>query len=47
DTLFQVFCECAELNPDPNDEEQEEAHEWIFNAEQMEEEEAGMCDRGL
>jgi nucleotide-sensitive chloride channel 1A len=40
DTLFQVFCECAELNPDPNDEEQEEEHEWIFNAEQMEEEEA-------
>ncbi|XP_004506358.1 chloride conductance regulatory protein ICln [Cicer arietinum] len=40
DTLFQVFCECAELNPDPNAEEQEEEHDWIFSADQMEDEEA-------
>ncbi|KAJ7949620.1 chloride conductance regulatory protein ICln [Quillaja saponaria] len=39
DTLFQVFCECAELNPEPNDEEGEE-HNWIFGADQMEDEEA-------
>ncbi|KAK7312070.1 hypothetical protein VNO77_35629 [Canavalia gladiata] len=38
DTLFQVFCECAELNPEPNDEEEEE-HNWIFSADQMEDEE--------
>ncbi|XP_058777223.1 chloride conductance regulatory protein ICln-like [Vicia villosa] len=37
DSLFQVFCECAELNPDPNNEEQEEEHhDWIFSADQME-----------
>ena len=40
DSLFQVFCECAELNPDPNTEEQEEEHDWIFSADQMEDEEA-------
>ncbi|KAL1337771.1 hypothetical protein AAHE18_10G162600 [Arachis hypogaea] len=38
DTLFQVFCECAELNPEPNDEEGEE-HDWVFSADQMEGEE--------
>ncbi|KAI5389224.1 hypothetical protein KIW84_074758 [Lathyrus oleraceus] len=37
DSLFQVFCECAELNPDQNNEEQEEEHhDWIFSADQME-----------
>lgn len=76
DTLFQVFCECAELNPDPHDgwyyfphrmrsvffllhlfelfcvdfvllEEEGEEHNWIFSADQMEdEEEAGMSDWG-
>nr|ACJ86013.1 unknown [Medicago truncatula] len=40
DSLFQVFCECAELNPDPNNEEPEEEHNWIFSADQMEDEEA-------
>ncbi|KAK7258791.1 hypothetical protein RIF29_24378 [Crotalaria pallida] len=39
DTLFEVFCECAELNPEPNDEE-EEQHDWVFNTDQMEDEEA-------
>ncbi|XP_019423217.1 PREDICTED: chloride conductance regulatory protein ICln-like [Lupinus angustifolius] len=39
DTLFQVFCECAGLNPEPNDEEGEE-HDWIFNTDQIEDEEA-------
>ncbi|KAK7404229.1 hypothetical protein VNO78_04937 [Psophocarpus tetragonolobus] len=39
DTLFAIFCQCAELNPEPNDEEGEE-HDWFFNADQMEDEEA-------
>ncbi|XP_058104627.1 chloride conductance regulatory protein ICln [Magnolia sinica] len=34
DTLFTIFCECAELNPEPV-EGQEEENEWIFSAEQM------------
>lgn len=34
DTLFDIFCECAELNPDPVDVEEE--HNWIFSADQME-----------
>ncbi|KAF6152549.1 hypothetical protein GIB67_012996 [Kingdonia uniflora] len=34
DALFNVFCECAELNPEPV-EEQEEEHNWIFSADQM------------
>ncbi|XP_028786243.1 chloride conductance regulatory protein ICln isoform X2 [Neltuma alba] len=34
DSLFEIFCECAELNPEPNDEEGEE-HEWIFSADQV------------
>ncbi|WCJ36516.1 nucleotide-sensitive chloride conductance regulator (ICln) family protein [Euphorbia peplus] len=33
DTLFQIFCECAELNPEPIDAEEE--HNWIFSADQM------------
>lgn len=32
--LFQIFCECAELNPEPNEEEEEE-HNWIFSADQI------------
>ncbi|CAN7046149.1 hypothetical protein IGI04_008558 [Brassica rapa subsp. trilocularis] len=36
DTLFDVFCECAELNPDPVEEEEEESgHNWVFSADQM------------
>lgn len=42
DSLFEIFCECAELNPEPNDEEGEE-HEWIFTADQMAEEEEEEC----
>ncbi|EPS58770.1 hypothetical protein M569_16042, partial [Genlisea aurea] len=30
DTLFSVFCECAELNPDPTEDEDTE-HDWVFN----------------
>ncbi|KAE8709683.1 Chloride conductance regulatory protein ICln [Hibiscus syriacus] len=35
DTLFLVFCDCAELNPEPIEEE-EEGHNWIFSADQLE-----------
>ncbi|KAA8539818.1 hypothetical protein F0562_026510 [Nyssa sinensis] len=35
DTLFEIFCKCAELNPEPIEEEEEE-HNWIFSADQME-----------
>ncbi|KAH0850422.1 hypothetical protein HID58_095579 [Brassica napus] len=37
DTLFDVFCECAELNPEPIEEEGEEenGHNWVFSADQM------------
>ncbi|KAL2550225.1 Chloride conductance regulatory protein ICln [Forsythia ovata] len=35
DTLFAVFCECAELNPGPIEEEERE-HNWIFSADQLE-----------
>lgn len=34
DALFDIFCECAELNPEPN-EDQEEEHNWIFSADQL------------
>ncbi|OMO85863.1 Nucleotide-sensitive chloride conductance regulator [Corchorus capsularis] len=34
DTLFQIFCECAELNPEPIEGE-EEGHNWIFSADQL------------
>lgn len=34
DTLFDIFCECAELNPEPIDGDEEE-HNWIFSADQM------------
>ncbi|KAK1577473.1 hypothetical protein Q3G72_022056 [Acer saccharum] len=37
DTLFEIFCECAELNPEPIQEE-EEGHNWIFSADQIENE---------
>lgn len=68
DTLFAIFCQCAELNPEPNDgkyyfffylflhfsvffymsyallsDEGEEEHDWVFSADQMVDEEAGMC----
>nr|GEX48151.1 chloride conductance regulatory protein ICln [Tanacetum cinerariifolium] len=33
DTLFEVFCECAELNLKPV--EEEELHNWIFSADQL------------
>ncbi|KAB1208187.1 Chloride conductance regulatory protein ICln [Morella rubra] len=39
DTLFDVFCECAELNPEPLDGPEEE-HNWVFSADQMEDEAA-------
>ncbi|XP_024963505.1 chloride conductance regulatory protein ICln isoform X3 [Cynara cardunculus var. scolymus] len=35
DTLFEVFCECAELNPEPVVEEDEQEHNWIFSADQL------------
>ncbi|KAL9258309.1 Chloride conductance regulatory protein ICln-like protein [Drosera capensis] len=35
DRLFEVFCECAELNPEPVEGEEEE-NSWIFSADQME-----------
>ncbi|KAI3735181.1 hypothetical protein L6452_14671 [Arctium lappa] len=35
DTLFEVFCECAELNPEPVEEEDEQEHNWIFSADQL------------
>lgn len=36
DTLFEVFCECAELNPEPSEEEGEGGgHDWIFSADLM------------
>ncbi|KAL7229564.1 hypothetical protein ACSBR2_008134 [Camellia fascicularis] len=34
DTLFEIFCKCAELNPEPIEEE-EEGHNWFFSADQM------------
>lgn len=40
ETLFEMFCGCAELNPEPNDEEEEE-HNWIFSADQMEDDATG------
>ncbi|XP_042503793.1 chloride conductance regulatory protein ICln [Macadamia integrifolia] len=33
DSLFDIFCQCAELNPEPVEEEEE--HNWIFSADQM------------
>ncbi|KAF8008686.1 hypothetical protein BT93_K2370 [Corymbia citriodora subsp. variegata] len=39
DTLFEVFCECAELNPEPSEEEGEVGgHDWVFSADLMEHE---------
>lgn len=35
ETLFEVFCECAELNPEPMEDEDEERHNWIFSADQL------------
>ncbi|KAL0294770.1 UNVERIFIED_CONTAM: Chloride conductance regulatory protein ICln [Sesamum radiatum] len=35
DTLFAIFCECAELNPDPI-EEGDDGHNWVFSADQLE-----------
>ncbi|XP_011029973.1 PREDICTED: chloride conductance regulatory protein ICln-like [Populus euphratica] len=43
DTLFQVFCECAELNPEPV-EDNEEEHNWIFSADQLADETAEVED---
>lgn len=34
DMLFAIFCECAELNPDPIQEEEGE-HNWVFSADQL------------
>ncbi|XP_076940961.1 chloride conductance regulatory protein ICln-like isoform X2 [Bidens hawaiensis] len=33
DTIFNIFCQCAELNPEPV--EEEEQHNWIFSADQL------------
>lgn len=38
ETLFDVFCECAELNPDAIEEDEEEGHNWVFSADQMQDE---------
>ncbi|KAF2315748.1 hypothetical protein GH714_040285 [Hevea brasiliensis] len=35
DNLFQIFCECAELNPEPVDEDVEEGNNWVFSTDQM------------
>ncbi|CAH1417804.1 unnamed protein product [Lactuca virosa] len=35
DALFEVFCECAELNPEPVEEDEPEEHNWIFSADQL------------
>lgn len=34
ETLFDVFCRCAELNPEPN-EDVEEENSWFFGNEEM------------
>ncbi|CAK7337082.1 unnamed protein product [Dovyalis caffra] len=39
DSLFRIFCECAELNPEPI-EDAEEEHNWIFSADQLTDETA-------
>ncbi|KAJ4706183.1 Chloride conductance regulatory protein ICln [Melia azedarach] len=39
DTLFEMFCKCAELNPEPV--EEEEGHNWVFSADQLENEGTG------
>ncbi|KAL9338371.1 hypothetical protein Peur_070140 [Populus x canadensis] len=33
DTLFQILCDCAELNPEPIEDNEE--HNWIFSADQL------------
>ncbi|XP_073043694.1 chloride conductance regulatory protein ICln-like isoform X1 [Primulina eburnea] len=38
DTLFAIFCECAELNPDPIEDDDGEGHNWNFGADQLENE---------
>ncbi|KAI4390113.1 hypothetical protein MLD38_002259 [Melastoma candidum] len=35
DTLFEIFCECAELNPEPSDEEESGEHNWVFSADMI------------
>lgn len=40
DTLFEIFCRCAQLNPGPVEEDAEE-HNWISSVDQME---AGLMD---
>ncbi|KAL9237078.1 hypothetical protein vseg_011667 [Gypsophila vaccaria] len=35
ETLFDVFCECAELNPEPMEGDDDEEHNWIFSADQI------------
>ncbi|EEF51521.1 Methylosome subunit pICln, putative [Ricinus communis] len=35
DTLFQIFCQCAELNPEPLNEDDEGGNNWVFSADQM------------
>ncbi|XP_021687882.2 chloride conductance regulatory protein ICln isoform X1 [Hevea brasiliensis] len=35
DTRSQIFCECAELNPEPVDEDEDDQNKWVFSADQM------------
>lgn len=35
ETLFEIFCQCAELNPEPTGDDEEE-HNWYFSADQLE-----------
>ncbi|KAL1542475.1 chloride conductance regulatory protein ICln-like isoform X1 [Salvia divinorum] len=39
DTIFAMFCECAELNPDPTEEEDGE-YDWITSADQLEDDDS-------
>ncbi|KAF5480285.1 hypothetical protein F2P56_001047 [Juglans regia] len=45
DALFDIFCECAELNPEPIDEEEAAEHNWVFSADQLEDEAAASYQR--
>ncbi|MCL7036439.1 hypothetical protein MKW94_012328 [Papaver nudicaule] len=43
DDLFDIFCQCAELNPDPDAEPEDEPN-WDFNADQIEEADVADCE---
>ncbi|KAG6402293.1 hypothetical protein SASPL_139171 [Salvia splendens] len=40
DTLFAMFCECAELNPDPTEGELDGEYDWITSADQLEDDDS-------